>query len=107
MKTLRQIVVLVAVVVVLLWPGRAAIGEVAKAWPDPKLMEELARKRVSYRFRESDVPKYVLPEVLTCADGTRVGTKEQWEAKRRAETLELFRTHVYGRSPGAGKVSFE
>jgi hypothetical protein len=87
-----------------------AIGQEAKAggtWPDPKLLDELDKKKTPYRYREADVPKYELPDPLLCADGTRVTTREQWEAKRRPEILELFRKHVYGRSPGAGEVSFE
>jgi hypothetical protein len=77
------------------------------AWPDPKLLDDLAKKKVAYRYRESDVPRYTLPDPLVSADGTKVTTREEWEAKRRPETLELFRTFVYGRSPGAGAVSFE
>ena len=45
------------------------------------------------------MPKYTLPDPLLGADGTRVTTAADWEAKRRPETLELFRTHVYGRAP--------
>ena len=39
-----------------------------------------------------------LPDVLTLSAGEKVTTPAQWEA-RRAELLELFRTHVYGRTP--------
>ena len=49
---------------------------------------------------ESLVPKYALPELLVCADGTPVRAAATWEAKRRPELLELFREHVYGRMPG-------
>lgn len=41
-----------------------------------------------------------LPDPLLFADGRRVTSKEQWP-ERRAEILELFRRHVYGRAPGA------
>ena len=84
--------------------GKSAGGG---AWPDPKLLDDLDKKKTAYRYRESDVPKYELPDPLACADGTRVTARGQWEAKRRPEILELFRKHVYGRSPGAGDVSFE
>ncbi|MDD2599177.1 MAG: acetylxylan esterase [Kiritimatiellae bacterium] len=40
-----------------------------------------------------------IPELLTCADGTKVTTSGQWEAQRRGEVLELFRAHVFGRNP--------
>jgi hypothetical protein len=75
-------------------------------WPDPKLLDELQRKKTTWIYRESDVPPYQIPDPLVCADGTRITTKEQWEKKGRPETLELFRKYVYGRSPKPGQVSF-
>ena len=41
-----------------------------------------------------------LPDALRFSDGRRVTSKAQWP-ERREEILELFREHVYGRSPGA------
>lgn len=49
---------------------------------------------------ESAVPPYTLPEVLVCQDGTAVTTPDGWWQRRRPEILELFRSQVYGRSPG-------
>lgn len=46
----------------------------------------------------SDDPLATLPDPLRFEDGRRVGTKEEWPA-RRAEILELFAKHVYGRPP--------
>src|SRR5688572_31284925 len=66
---------------------------------DPKLLAELEKRKVAYVYREAEVPKYTLPDPLVCADGLRVTSAAEWEAKRRAETLELFRKHVYGRTP--------
>lgn len=40
-----------------------------------------------------------LPDPLVFTDGHRVASKEEWPA-RRAQVLELFRHHVYGRAPG-------
>lgn len=40
-----------------------------------------------------------LPDPLRRADGSCVASVEEWPA-RRAEVLELFRKHVYGRDPG-------
>jgi len=48
---------------------------------------------------EAKVPDYVLPDLLTCSDGTKVSTKEAWESKRRPEVLQLFADHVYGNFP--------
>jgi len=39
------------------------------------------------------------PELLVCADGTRVTTAEQWGKKRRPELVEIFEREVYGRVP--------
>lgn len=46
----------------------------------------------------SEDPLATLPDALRFADGRRVSTKDEWTA-RRAELLELFAKHVYGRSP--------
>lgn len=67
---------------------------------DPKLLEELRQKNVPWIYRESDVPRYEVPDPLRCEDGTRITTRDGWEQKHRPETLELFRKHVYGRSLG-------
>ena len=50
-------------------------------------------------YDESKVPNYVLPDVLTCNDGTRVTSVKEWEQKRRPELLETFFTQEYGRTP--------
>jgi hypothetical protein len=42
-----------------------------------------------------------LPDPLESAEGDTVETPEDWQQKRRLEILELFREHVYGRSPDA------
>ena len=50
-------------------------------------------------YDESKVPNYVLPELLTCEDGTKVTTVAQWEEKRRPEVMEYFASQEYGRTP--------
>lgn len=50
-------------------------------------------------YDESKAGGKELPDALTCADGTKVTTAEQWRAKRRPELLELFRSQMQGRSP--------
>jgi hypothetical protein len=49
-------------------------------------------------YEEARVPRYRLPDPLD-APGGRVRTPDAW-TRRRAEVLELFRGHVYGRLPG-------
>jgi hypothetical protein len=50
-------------------------------------------------YDEAKVPKYTLPELLLCADGTRVSDAKTWEAKRRPEILGLYEKFVYGKAP--------
>src|SRR5438067_607481 len=40
-----------------------------------------------------------LPDPLVMLDGTRVTSKEQWEAKRKPELKALFQYYMYGRLP--------
>ena len=47
---------------------------------------------------ESKVPAYTLPDPLRASDGSIITNAAGWP-KRRAEILELFRTHVYGHRP--------
>lgn len=81
----------------------------AAGWQaDPALQRTLDEKHTAWLYHEERVQPYELPDALLCADGTRISTSAQWEAKRRPETLELFRKYVYGRSPAqTPKVTFE
>ena len=64
-----------------------------------ELVEELSKKRSETNYDEKNVPKYSLPDPLIMADGAKVEDARQWREQRRPEILELFRRHVYGRSP--------
>jgi hypothetical protein len=87
----------------------AMAGAAGAGWqPDPVVLQDLERRKVSWVYRESEVPRYRLPNPLVAGDGSRVACKRQWERGRRPETLELFRKLVYGRSPGKpAQVRFE
>lgn len=50
-------------------------------------------------YDESKVPAYTLPALLTTESGQPVTTVAQWEQQRRPELLELFASHMYGRTP--------
>ena len=50
-------------------------------------------------YDESKIPKYILPSLLTCDDGTVVKDAKTWANKRRPEVLNLFATQVYGKTP--------
>jgi 6-phosphogluconolactonase (cycloisomerase 2 family) len=51
---------------------------------------------------ESKVPAFSLPDALT-----GVATAQQWHGKRRAEILELYRSHVFGHTPGIPPLKSE
>jgi hypothetical protein len=51
-------------------------------------------------YDESRVGNLPLPDPLRASDGSRVEDEATWRRTRRGEILELFRTNVYGRSPG-------
>jgi len=65
----------------------------------PKLVTKLTQRRSETNYDEQTVPEYTLPDPLLMSNGTKVTNAQDWKAKRRPEVLELFRTHVYGRSP--------
>ena len=78
-------------------------------WPDRRLSLAIATLTAltmsappipAANYDEAKVPKYDLPDPLTLQDGTKVKSARDWTEKRRPEVLELFRKHVYGRSPG-------
>jgi hypothetical protein len=52
-----------------------------------------------FNYDEAKVPKFILPDPLVMADGTKVDSEELWKGKRRGEILELFRDQMYGRMP--------
>lgn len=47
-------------------------------------------------YDEKEVPKFILPKMLTSEKGVEIATSEQWNTLRRPEILELFKTEVYG-----------
>lgn len=97
----------VALISVVMLASRG-LAEEGKGWvADPAVVASLAKKGSKVVYREEDVPPYTIPDPLTCADGTKVTTREQWEQKGRPETLELFRKYVYGRSPVSAHVATE
>ena len=66
------------------------------------------KKRPKIIINEAKVPKYALPDPLTCLDGTKVSDKKIWFNKRRLEILKLFNENVYGKMPGrTDKFAFE
>ncbi len=56
-------------------------------------------QRPGFNYDESKVPAYELPDPLAFDNGEPVRSAADWTNRRRAEILELFEEHVYGRSP--------
>jgi hypothetical protein len=65
---------------------------------NPQTVQRLARQQPDIIYDDARVPPYTLPDPRA-VDGATVETPEAWR-QRRAQILELFREHVYGRSPG-------
>ncbi|MCC7176119.1 MAG: acetylxylan esterase [Bryobacterales bacterium] len=65
-------------------------------------------QRPPANYDEAKVPKYTLPDPLVLLNGSPVKDAKTWTERRRPEILELFRNHVYGRSPARPKaMTFE
>jgi hypothetical protein len=74
---------------------------------NPDLVRQLTAKQPGINYDDARVGPVVLPDPLKSANGSSVRTAKAWPG-RRAEILDLFREHVYGRSPGKpGKLRFE
>ena len=58
-----------------------------------------AQFKSSIITKESEVPKYQLPELLISENEKKITTKEEWETIRRHELLEFFTNEVYGIMP--------
>jgi hypothetical protein len=80
-----------------------ALGGIAaaqgKGWQArPEAVAQAAKQQPGANYEESRVEPYTLPDPLAYK-GKKVTSALTWPA-RRAEILDLFRTNVYGRSPG-------
>ena len=47
-------------------------------------------------YDENAIPPHEIPDPLTCFDGTKVTTPEEWFAKRRPELMAAYRKYFYG-----------
>ena len=67
-----------------------------------------AQSKREVNYDESNIPAYVLPDVLRCEDGRRVTTAKEWEKRRRPELLKMLSEQEYGVTPrGKVKTSYE
>lgn len=73
---------------------------------NPELVKQRMAQTDAFNYRESAVPQYSLPDPLVHSSD-QVVTAESWP-ERRAELLNLFRDHVYGRRPEVDpEIDFE
>ena len=54
---------------------------------------------IPVNYQEDSVGSYVLPDLLTCADGQPVTTAKTWTQKRRPELLKLVEETQFGKMP--------
>jgi hypothetical protein len=87
--------------------GLRAAGQGPAGWQaNPQLVDQETARQKGTNYTESRVGTVELPDPLAGARG-RVRDSAGW-APRRAEILDLFREHVYGRSPGKpDRLTFE
>ncbi|MGH8636312.1 MAG: hypothetical protein ACREUZ_04165, partial [Burkholderiales bacterium] len=80
----------------LLSAGVAAQSDGWRANAD--IVARTSARQPGFNYDEAAVGPYTLPDVLKGGRG-RIGTPAEWKQHRPA-VVELFRQHVYGRSPG-------
>src|SRR5690625_5047534 len=67
---------------------------------DPAVVVRWHEQLAGYRWYDSEVTRFELPELMVTDDGDRVVSRSDWE-KRRGEILDTFRDQMYGRRPDA------
>jgi hypothetical protein len=87
------------VILAVLGSGATAHAQSGAWHANPDLVERATQQRPEFNYDEARVPSFQLPDPLLAQDGTIVESPGAW-SRRRAEILELFREHVYGRMPG-------
>src|SRR5690625_4642510 len=74
----------------------SSCGTTSHSWEaDPEVVDRWQEQRPQYRWDESEVTRFELPELMVTDDGDRVVSRSDWE-KRRGEILDIFRDQMYG-----------
>lgn len=90
----------------LLLLGVALVAQDAGWRANPEIVQQTSARQPGFNYDEARVSAYTLPDALAGRTGT-VRSVDAWRT-RRTEILELFREHVYGRSPGKpAKLRFD
>ena len=85
----------------LLTATTVVIGAQSRGWTaNPEVVKKTSQgaDQAGFNYDETQVPALALPDPLALRGGA-VRTRDAWPG-RRAEILDLFREHVYGRRPG-------
>jgi hypothetical protein len=78
--------------------GTIAFAQGGRWQANPEVVRRTTEQQPKFNYEESRVGSYTLPDPLVTSGGP-VRSRDAWPPRRR-EILELFREHVYGRSPG-------
>src|SRR5262245_13333859 len=90
-----------AVLALLLAFSALAVPEQTDPARQDAAVNPIRRARTGHlsNYDEAKVGEYKLPDPLVLADGRAVRDSKTWNERRRAEILELYKAHVYGRVP--------
>ena len=69
---------------------------------NPSFLYSQSNEEEKYKnaiYKESDVPKYELPELLKSFNGKKITNVRQWERIRKPEILNFFAENLYGKVP--------
>ncbi|MHC4630560.1 MAG: glucuronyl esterase domain-containing protein [Planctomycetota bacterium] len=100
MTNSKLLIVFLTLITAISFQAKGLAVSTEGAWKaSPEQVEALTKRRPETNYYERAVPKYTLPDPLVTSDGRIVTNARTWRTRRRPEILELFRTHVYGRSP--------
>lgn len=95
----RQFFPRVLFAIVFVWQPIAYQSQAGEPWSaDPAVVAKLSASRPEFIYEESRVPAYTLPNPLGLKGRGQIYTAKNWDSLRQ-ETLETFRSEVYGRRP--------
>lgn len=77
-------------------PSLTATGQIIDS-PDDSIAD------IPVNYTEANVGSYVLPDLLTLANGTKVTDAQTWREQRRPEVFRLLEENQFGRVPGLPK----
>lgn len=88
-----------------LTPGQVKAAQEAAfaAYTSPYAVTDFGMRSNTVNYDEARVPKFTLPAMMRCSDGSPVRNRRVWETKRRPELYALFEREMFGRAPEASE----